>query len=240
VPATTPATAQLTVSVLTPSTTLSAASLPAPHSHFGAIMTASVARFPNGNLNATSAAGWWFLSAATALSALLLLIPWIPGVAGPDWRKDWRKQFQAALALTLVCVLTQTLGCGGSTGGGGGGGGAAATHTSISVNTSKLPSTTNNFAFTITVTSAVNPTGQVQLFDAGVPLGLPLTVSNGTVLTNIGLGAVGTHSISAHYLGNVATQPSLSGTLNLTVTGTTIIPLTTTPTGTGNISLTIQ
>jgi subtilase family serine protease len=240
VPATTPATAQLTVSVLAPSTTVSAASLPAPHSHFGAIMTASVARFPNGNLNATSAAGWWFLSAATALSALLLLIPWIPGVAGPDLRKDWRKQFQAALALTLVCVLTQTLGCGGSTGGGGGGGGAAATHTSISVNTSKLPSTTNNFAFTITVTSAVNPTGQVQLFDAGVPLGLPLTVSNGTALTNIGLGAVGTHSISAHYLGNVATQPSLSGTLNLTVTGTTIIPLTTTPTGTGNISLTIQ
>ena len=61
----------------------------------------------------------------------------------------------------------------------------------------------NNFAFNVTVTaSGATPTGQVQLFDGGAALGLPAAVSNGTVSINTGLTAVGTHAVSAHYLGD--------------------------------------
>jgi hypothetical protein len=141
-------------------------------------------------------------------------------------------------------VVSFTLGCGGgSSGGGGGGGGStpAATHTTISVTSAKLPSTMNNFAFTVTVTaSGATPTGQVQLFDGTTALGLATAVTNGTVALTTGLGAVGTHSITAHYLGDSTTAASSSGALSLTVTGTATVPITTTPTGTGNITLTIQ
>jgi hypothetical protein len=41
------------------------------------------------------------------------------------------------------------------------------------------------------------------------------------MLTTPMLTVVGTHSISAHYLGDTTTMASQSGTLNVTVTGTT-------------------
>jgi mannose/fructose/N-acetylgalactosamine-specific phosphotransferase system component IIC len=44
--------------------------------------------------------------------------------------------------------------------------------------------------------------------------------------------AVGTHAISAHYLGDLTTAASASGTLNLTVMGTTTIAITTNPAAT--------
>ncbi|MDP9148183.1 MAG: Ig-like domain repeat protein, partial [Acidobacteriota bacterium] len=107
--------------------------------------------------------------------------------------------------------------------------------------TAKVPSASNNFAFTITVTSSgAAPTGQVQLFDGSTALGLAAPITNGTVQINSGLGSVGTHSISAHYLGSATTAASASGALNLTVTGTTTLPLTTTPSGSGSVNLTIQ
>jgi large repetitive protein len=109
------------------------------------------------------------------------------------------------------------------------------------VSATKLPSTTNNFAFEVTVTSSgAAPTGQMQLFDGATALGLPAPVSNGVVSITTGLSAIGTHSVTAHYLGNTSTMASNSGALNLTVTGITALPLTTTPTGSGNINLTIQ
>jgi len=40
---------------------------------------------------------------------------------------------------------------------------------------------------------------------------------------------VGTHAISAHYLGDSKTKASNSGTLNVTSTGTTTFAITTTP-----------
>src|SRR6202035_1886661 len=105
----------------------------------------------------------------------------------------------------------------------------------------KQPSTSNNFAFNVAVTSTgTNPTGQVQLFDASTALGLPIAISNGSASINTGLPTIGTHAVSAHYLGDTANLPSASGALNLTVTGTTSLPLAAAPSGSGSINLTIQ
>jgi subtilase family serine protease len=223
----TPATAVLTISVAAPSTSLSASRTSNQTSQY-----VTVVALPPGGSNALNASrnGWWTLGASMGFGAILLFL--LPGLRE-------RKQIRA-LGLALVSVLSLTLGCGGGSGGGGGGG-AVATHTSLSVSAAKLPSTANNFAFNVTVTSTgVAPTGQVQLFEDGTALGLPAPVSNGTVSITTGLGAVGTHSVSAHYFGNTATMASASGALNLTVTGTTTLPLSTTPTGSGTVSLTIQ
>ena len=220
-------TGQLTVSVAAPSATLSAARIPKVRSLY-----ASAVALPQANANGRNVNGWWSLGAGTGIGAILLLL--LPGLRG-------RKRIRAALGLGLVCVLSFALGCGGGSSGSGSGTTAVATHTSISVTAGKLPSTMNDFAFTVTVTaSGATPTGQVQLFDGGTALGLSAAVSNGTVSITTGLGAVGTHSISAKYLGNASTLASTSGALSLTVTGTTTLPLTTTPSGSGNISLTIQ
>jgi subtilase family serine protease len=222
-----PVTGQLTIAVAAPSTALTASNISKNQPVFA---TSNASPPDTGNTP-----GWWTLSAGTGLSAVLLLF-W-PGLGG-------RKRMRAALGLGLLCVVSFTLGCGGgSSGGGGGGGGStpAATHTTISVTSAKLPSTMNNFAFTVTVTaSGATPTGQVQLFDGTTALGLATAVTNGTVALTTGLGAVGTHSITAHYLGDSTTAASSSGALSLTVTGTATVPITTTPTGTGNITLTIQ
>jgi hypothetical protein len=163
---------------------------------------------------------------------LLLLFPGLRG----------RKQLRTALGSGLLCVLSFTLGCGGgSSGASGGSSTQVATHTTLTVTNTKQPSTSNNFAFNVTVTaSGANPTGQVQLFDGSTALGLPVTVSNGIASINTGLAAIGTHAVSAHYLGNATTLASASGALNLTVTGATVVPLTTTPSGSANINLTIQ
>jgi Big-like domain-containing protein len=111
----------------------------------------------------------------------------------------------------------------------------------LTVTNAKQASTNNNFAFTVAVTSSgASLTGQVQLFDGSTALGLPVTVSNGTASINTGLATVGTHAVSAHYLGNATTLASASGALNVTVTGPTAVPLTSTPSGSANISLTIQ
>ncbi|HZV59375.1 MAG TPA: Ig-like domain-containing protein [Candidatus Eremiobacteraceae bacterium] len=177
-------------------------------------------------------ASWWTLSASSGFATILLLL--LPGFRG-------RKQLRTALCLALLCVLSFTLGCGGGSSGGGGGGTQVATHTTLTVTNAKQPVISNNFAFNVTVTSSgANPTGQVQLFESSAALGLPVTISNGTASINTGLAAVGTHSVSAHYLGNATTLPSSSGALNLTVTGTTTVPLTASPSGSANVNLTIQ
>jgi Bacterial Ig-like domain (group 3) len=162
-----------------------------------------------------------------------MLLFFLPGLGG-------RKRLRAAFGLGLACALSLALGCGGG-GGGGGGTMKAATHTSIAVPATKLPSTNNDFAFNVTVTSSgAAPVGQVQLFDGTTALGLPVSVSNGTVLVSIGLQGIGTHSVTAHYLGDAGTTASNSGALSLTVTGVTTLPITTTPSGSGNVNLTIQ
>jgi subtilase family serine protease len=221
----TPVTGALTVMVAAPSATLSASrNSPQQYSLYAAVNSAPPTSSDGGR------SAWWTLSAASALGSILfLLFPALPG----------RKQLRAVLGLSLLCVLSFTLGCGGGGGGGTGGGTQNATHTTVTVTNSKQASASNNFAFNVAVTGA-NPTGQVQLFDAGTALGLPVTLSNGTASINTGLATIGTHAVSAHYLGDAANLPSASGTLNLTVTGTTTLPLTATPGGSGSIALTIQ
>jgi hypothetical protein len=200
------ATGQLTVSVAAPSTTLTASAAPTAHTLYAA-----------GVMPSSGSKGWWMLSVGTGLAAVMFLL-FLPG----------RKKYRAALGLGLVCVLSFALGCGGS--GGGGGGGPVVTTTSITVNNAKLASNDpTGFRFTINVNASVGANGQVQLFDGATALGTGVAASNGTVtITSAGL-APGTHSISAHYLGDSKTKASNSGTLNVTSTGTTTFAITTTP-----------
>jgi hypothetical protein len=183
----------LTVSVAGPSTTLSASLEPAERTLYAAGLAPS-----------SGGKGWWALSGSTGLAAMLLLF--LPG----------RKRYRMALGLGLVCMLSFTLGCGGGYGGGGGGG-PVATVTKVSVVSTKVPSGTN-VAFTIAVNASVGANGQVVLFDGATQLATPVPVTNGsTTIMNALL--VGTHSISAHYLGDASTAASQSGALNVTVTG---------------------
>jgi Pro-kumamolisin, activation domain/Bacterial Ig-like domain (group 3) len=221
------ATGILTVAVAAPSTTMTASRIPVQRP----LYAAALAPKNTGHLN-----GWWKFGSGLGFAAIFILL--FPPLG-------WRTRIRAVSSLSLLCVLSLALGCGGggSSGGGGGGSTAASTHTSVTVSATKLPSTANNFAFGVTVTSSgAAPTGQVQLFDGTTALGLPAPVSNGTVSITTGLTGIGTHSVTAHYLGDTSTAASSSGALNLTVTGVTAVPLTTSPTGTGsgNISLTIQ
>jgi hypothetical protein len=213
-------TGQLAVAVAAPSTTLTASAAPAQRPLYAA-----------GMIPSSGEERWWALSAGTGLAALLLLF--LPG----------RKRYRAALGLGLVCVLSFTLGCS-STNYGGGGGGAVPTQTTITANSAKLASTDpTGFKFTINVTASVGANGQVQLFDGTGPLGSRVTVSNGsTTITTAGLPA-GTHSISAHYLGDAKTQASSSGMLNVTSTGTGTFVISTTPAasnGTPTVNITIN
>jgi Pro-kumamolisin, activation domain/Bacterial Ig-like domain (group 3) len=225
-----PVTAGLTVMVAGPSTTLSASRISTQHPLYAAAIA-----IPPTNSNGTHLTHlttWWSLSAVSGLASILLLL--FPGLRP-------RNQLRSALGLGLVWMLSFTLGCGGgSSSGSGGGGTQVASHTTLTVTNAKQASN-NNFAFNVTVTSSgASPTGQVQLFDGSTALGLPVSLSNGTALINTGLATVGTHGVSAHYLGNATTLASASGAINLTVTGATIVPLTSTPNGSANINLTIQ
>jgi hypothetical protein len=149
--------------------------------------------------------GWWTLSAGTGFAALLLLF--LPG----------RKRYRAALGLGLVCLLSFTLGCNSN---GGGGGGPVATTTKITVTSTKAASGVSiSFSIAVNATKAAN--GQVQLFDGSAMLGSAVTVSNGSATIMNGSLPVGTHAISAHYLGDTNTQASQSGALNVAITGTT-------------------
>jgi len=159
--------------------------------------------------------GWWALSGSAGLGAILLLL--LPG----------RKKYRTALGLSLLCVLSFALGCGGS--GGGGGGGSVPTTTRMTVANAKVASG-NPFAFTVTVTGGT-PTGQVQLLENGMALASGSVVGGGASLTTGNLTA-GTHSISARYGGDASTLVSSSGTLNVTVTGSTSVAITTNPAAT--------
>ena len=94
------------------------------------------------------------------------------------------------------------------------------------------------------------PTGNVQFLVDGVSIG-NAAVANGTT-GNITVTAaqapaflalVGTHTLSASYLGDATTSGSSSGTLYVTVTGTAQLPITATPASSNagyTISLTIN
>ena len=177
----------------------------------------------------TPGKGWWTLSAGTGFAALFLLF--LPG---------GRKKFRAVLGLGLVCILGLTAGCNGA------GGGIipppkTTTVTKLTVASAKVISPAT-FSFSVAVTGGT-PTGMVQLFDGATMIGTAASVVAGTAVPTAPALAVGTHAISAQYLGDATTKPSASGTLNLTVTGTTSIAITTNPAATPvapAISVTVQ
>jgi uncharacterized membrane protein len=164
--------------------------------------------------------GWWTLSAGSGFAALFLLF--LPG---------GRKRYRAALGLGLVCLLSFTLGCGG-------GGGTTppppppptSTVTKLTVTGAKVASGTA-FTFSVSVTGGT-PTGQVELFDGATMIGTASTVAGGTATPTAPALAVGTHAISAHYLGDATTAASASGPINMTVTGSTTLAITTSPVAT--------
>lgn len=199
-------TGMLTVNVLNPSSTLSAMHAPSDRMYLATALWGG-------------SRGWWALSAITGLAAILLL--WAPG----------RKRYRAALAFGLICMLSFTIGC--SSGYGGGGGGTSATTTKISVTNAKAASG-SSIAFNVAVTSAgtKTPTGSVQLYDSSSTVGSAGALTNGSTTINISTLAVGMHLISAHYLADAYSQASQSGTLYITVTGSTTVAITTSPAAT--------
>lgn len=60
-------------------------------------------------------------------------------------------------------------------------------------------------------------------------IGTAANVSGGTATPTAPALAVGTHAISAHYLGDATTAASASGPINMTVTGTTTVAIATNP-----------
>jgi len=213
----TSATGQLNLAVVATSTTLSASVAQANREFHVA-----------GLIPQRGAKGWWGVSGGVGIAAILLLL--VPG----------RRRYRGALGLSLLCVLSFALGCGGGSGGGGGGGGPVATTTKLTVANAKVASG-NTFSFSAAVTGG-SPSGQIQLVEGGSILAAA-TVSGGTASFQTAALPVGTHSVSAHYLGDANTLASSSGTLNVTVTGTTSVAITTNPAATpaaAPITLTIN
>jgi len=220
-------TGSLVINVAAPSTSMTAMNLSEPQTYFAAKLPAP------SNLKT----GWWTLSGGTGFAAIILLL--LPG----------RKRYRAALGLGLVCLFSFTLGCGGYSGGGGGGGGQTATVTHLTVSGTKLK-TTDTLTVSATVTGGT-PAGSVQFFVDGAAAGTAVPVASGTT-GNIMLTAasapplfnlIGTHTLSAHYSGDTYTMASQSGSLNITVTGTTQLPITANPAASNanaSVSLTIN
>jgi len=216
-------TGTLTVNVAAPSSTMTAMNFPETRTFRAAIFPAAP----------SLRSGWWTLSGGTGLAAILLLF--LPG----------RKRYRAALGLALMCVLSFTLGCGGG-GGGGGGGGTTPTVTHLTVSSTKLVAApTTSITVSATVTGGT-PTGNVEFLVDGAILGTA-PVANGTTgnITVTGAQAppflelVGTHTVSASYLGDTTTGASSSGTLHVTVTGTAQLPIAANP-ASSNVSPTIS
>ena len=161
-----------------------------------------------------------------------------------------RRRIRPAVAVVLMWVLGFTASCG-SGGGEGGGGTPAPTVTSTQLTVSGTKVMVNGSITVSATVSGGSPNGNVQFFVDGNGIGSMAPLTNG-MTGNVTITAasapaflpiVGTHSVSAHYLGNATSQASQSGTLSVTVTGTTSLAITgTAPAATagGNISLTIN
>jgi hypothetical protein len=218
-------TGSLVINVAANSTSMTAMNLSDPQTFLVATLPAT----------SSVKTGLWTLSSGAGLAAVLLLL--VPG----------RKRYRAALGFGLLCVLSFTLGC--SNNNGGGGGGQTATVTHLTVSSTKLAAT-GTLTVSATVTGGT-PAGNVQFFVDGAAAGSAVPVASGTT-GNIMLTAasapplfqlIGTHTLSAHYLGDTSTAASQSGTLNITVTGTTQLGISANPASSNanaTVSLTIN
>jgi len=222
--ASTPASGALTINVLAPSRTTTASLEQANRTYM-----AQATHTP------TNARLW---SGGAGLAALLLLC--VP-----------RKRMRSAMAIGLIWVLGFTVSCGGGSSGGGGGTTTppVPTSTQLSVSSTKVAAN-GSITVSATVTGGA-PSGNVQFVIDGTVVGGLAPLTNGTT-GNITVTAatapaflpiVGTHSLTARYLGSSGTQPSQSGTINAAVTGTTSFGITgtaATTTSNGSVSLTIN
>ena len=210
---------QLTVNVAAPSTPATTAELlPAARTGYASVQ---------GPL--TRRTGWWKLSAGTGLAAIFLFF--LPG----------RRRHRASLGLWLICLLSFAIGCGGGGGGGSSGTGPITTITKVTVPVTKAAQGTS-LSFNISVTGGT-PGGFVQLFDGATALGSAAQVAGGAATISSNALSVGTHQISAHYLGDGSTLPSLSGAVNVTLTGNTTVGIATAPASSNSnvtISLTVN
>ena len=221
-------TGPLTISVTAPSSAMTA-SLTNGH-------PVMVAAAPVGSGSVRN--GWWTLSAGTGLAALFLFF--VPG----------QKKFRAGMGLSLVCLASLALGCGGGGGGSGGGGGGttpAATTTTLTVSSTKVASTGSLTVGVNVHSSSGTPAGTVQFYDGATPLGVAVPLVSGAfsrTLTsaNAPVNVVGTHAVSVRYIGTTGFSASASGALNVTVTGTTSVAISATPTASSAtpIALTIN
>lgn len=162
-----------------------------------------------------------------------------------------RRQVRALRELTFACLVMVALGCGGGggspVGGGGGSGGPAPTTTSFTISSTKV-SAGSQLTLTAKVTSSANATGTVNFFDGqqgGAATGLapPVAVVNGIAQVQATLNVVGTHQLFAQYTGDSQNQPSYSGGLNVTATGTSSVQVTATSgvlVHTASVQITIQ
>jgi Pro-kumamolisin, activation domain/Bacterial Ig-like domain (group 3) len=221
-------TGMLTINVADPSTSMTAMMMPDTKNLWAA-----------NKPEKGSARGWWTLSAGTGFAALLLVF--LPG----------RKRYRAALGLGLVCMLSFALGCGG---------GSTTTTpppvlnpttTQLTISATKVAVNGSlTVSATVTATGGATPNGNVQFNVDGSAIGtapvtngstgnITVTASNAPAFLKL----VGTHAVSAQYLGGTTTAASSSGSLSVTVTGTTSMPITGTSgtaSATNNVSLTIN
>ena len=220
-------TGNLTVNVLDPSTQMMAMLQPVPENQWA-----------QGSLPDQRDRGAWLTLSAGAFFAAFFVF-FLPG----------RTRYRLAPALGVICAVSLAMGCGGGTYSGGGGAGTSPTTTQLTVSATKV-AVNGGITVSATVTGGT-PDGNVQFFVDGNALGGTIPVVNGST-GNISLTAaqapmflqlVGTHTVSAHYLGGTYTAASASGALNITVTGKTNLPITGTSgnfTPGASVSLTIN
>jgi len=203
------------VSLTPPSSVTSASVVPAARTLYAASVVPS-----------WGGKAWWTLSAGTGLSAMILLF--LPG----------RKRYRAALGLGLVCLLSFTLGCGGSSYNNSG---PVATTTALSVPATRNPA---NATITVTPVSGAAAQGTASLNDLSTVLSTQVSITNGIGMTNLALATAGTHSLQASYAGSTTDAASRSGMLNVTVTGgpqqVTITGASGPTTASGTINVTIN
>jgi hypothetical protein len=153
---------------------------------------------------------------AAAIAASLLLFG-LYGLRASDHQIARNFIRGAGLVVGILSALTA---CGGG-GGGSSGGGQVSTTTTVSSSNLHVGSGTGvTFSITVTPNGNASPSGQVQLFDNGQPLGAATQVSAGVASFLAASLPVGVNAITAQYFGDAHTLPSTSPPIMQLITGT--------------------
>jgi hypothetical protein len=120
----------------------------------------------------------------------------------------------------VLGTLSALSACGGGGGGSGGGGQVSTTTTVSSSNLHVGFGTGVTFSITVIPNGNATPSGQVQLYDNGQPLGSATKVSAGVASFLAASLPVGLNTITAQYLGDTHTLPSTSAPILQLIAGT--------------------